>query len=321
MVGVVAAKLDFSDVLIVPSNSSFKSRKDVDLTRTFLFNNKQEWTGIPIVSANMTSVTTGNIIPVMEKHRMLACLPKHKEYLCIGEDRKTVICSYGMTETVPDNNSLFVCLDVANGYMEQFINRVYDIKRKYPNKIIIAGNVVTVEGMNRLFDIGADIVKIGIGSGSACTTRLMTGVGYPQFSAIEECAEHAHHYPHLRRYIMSDGGCIYPGDIAKAFVAGADFVMLGGMLAGHDENGTKFYGMSSEVANKEFAGGLKNYRTPEGWELELPSRGKLDDTLNQIEGGLRSTCAYVGRNLHGLKYASVIEVNNQNNQSLVKYAK
>ena len=195
-----------------------------------------------------------------------------------------------------------ICIDVANGYAEQFVNFVTKIRDKYPEKIIWAGNVVTGEMVEELLLCGADVVKVGIGPGSVCTTRVKTGVGYPQLSAIIECADAAHG---LGGQIIADGGCQVPGDVAKAFGAGADFVMLGGMFAGHDESGgetierdgkkyRQFYGMSSQTAMEKHSGGVANYRASEGKTVTVPYRGPVAATLLDILGGVRSTCTYVG---------------------------
>ena len=196
----------------------------------------------------------------------------------------------------------YVCLDVANGYSEHFVEFVKDVRKCFPEHTIMAGNVVTGEMVEELILSGADIIKVGIGPGSVCTTRKKTGVGYPQLSAVMECADAAHG---LKGHIISDGGCSCPGDVAKAFGAGADFVMLGGMLAGHSESGGElierngrkyklFYGMSSEMAMKKYAGGVAEYRTSEGKTVEVPFKGDVEHTIRDILGGIRSTCTYVG---------------------------
>merc|ERR1712159_761529 len=196
----------------------------------------------------------------------------------------------------------FICIDVANGYTEHFTNFIKSVRDKYPTKTIIAGNVVTADMTQELVLSGADIVKVGIGPGSVCTTRKQTGVGYPQLSAVLECADAAHG---LGGRVISDGGCTCPGDVAKAFGAGSDFVMLGGMLAGHEEcagetvetNGEYFkvfYGMSSDTAMKKHAGGVAEYRSSEGKTVKVPYRGPVAATLNDILGGIRSSCTYVG---------------------------
>jgi GMP reductase len=192
----------------------------------------------------------------------------------------------------------FICIDVANGYSEHFGDFVAKVRARYPEHVIIAGNVVTADMTQELILRGADIVKVGIGPGSVCTTRLQTGVGYPQLSAIIECADAAHG---LDAHIIADGGCTCPGDVAKAFGAGADFVMLGGMLAGHTEGGgtvengkITFYGMSSDTAMDKHHGGVAEYRSSEGKTVTIPYRGDVKNTVQDILGGVRSTCTYVG---------------------------
>ena len=196
----------------------------------------------------------------------------------------------------------YVFIDVANGYTERFVNFIKKVRDTYPDLVIMAGNVVTGDMTEELLLSGADIVKIGIGPGSVCLTRKMTGVGYPQLSAVIECADAAHG---LGGRICADGGCTTPGDIAKAFGGGADFVMLGGMFAAHDECAGKtitkdgktmkqFYGMSSEQAMEKWSGGVAKYRASEGKEVFLPSRGPVAGTVQEILGGLRSACTYVG---------------------------
>jgi GMP reductase len=197
-----------------------------------------------------------------------------------------------------------VCVDAANGYTRFFVERVKRIREAFSDLTIMAGNVATPDMVQELLISGAaDIVKIGIGSGSVCTTRTKAAVGYPQLSAIIECADAAHG---LRGHVCADGGCRTPGDVVKAFAAGADFVMLGSMLAGHDEcegewveeDGKRvsmtFYGMSSQTALDKYAGGKKDYRACEGKEVVVPHRGPVKETIQEITGGIRSACAYVG---------------------------
>jgi GMP reductase len=274
--------------------------------------------GIPIVSANMPTVTNEAVMKVMVENDMLAGIPRATARR-ISEDFPTSsIPTFGLHEPYEPAIARFACIDVANGYMEQLFQCVRKVRAADPSRIIIAGNVVTPEGVNAIIHAGADIVKIGIGSGSACSTRLKTGIGYPQLSAIIECGEAAHC---SGGYIMSDGGCVSPGDVAKAFGAGADFVMLGGMLAGHRENGSIFQGMASRAHSDRHNGGLKDYRTAEGWELRLPDRGHLIDTLQDILGGLRSTCSYVGaKTIEALPgYTTFVRVNRILNTSLLNY--
>ena len=326
-------KLDFKDVLIRPKRSTLGSRKDVQLERQFTYKNYQyrghpkfeqdpHYTGIPIMASNMDGVGTMEMADVLAGLGMFTCLVKNynvNDLVCyfdhegtdevpIGLRADNVAVSIGILErdeqrfrTVYEQTGpllKYVCIDVANGYSERFVDFVKKFRDYYPEIIIIAGNVVTGEMTEELILGGADIVKVGIGPGSVCTTRIQTGVGYPQLSAVIECADAAHG---LGGHIIADGGCTSPGDVAKAFAGGADFVMLGGMLAGHDEGGgevidnqVKFYGMSSKAANEKHSGGLKDYRASEGREVSVAYKGKVQDTIQEILGGLRSACTYAG---------------------------
>jgi len=255
---------------------------------------------------------------VLSQYKVITCIHKHytiDEWKTFKNSHPEVIpyiiYTAGMKEEDEEKLSLVlnaipqinaICLDVANGYSEYFINYVKQVRSKFKEHILIAGNVVTGEMVEQLLLDGVDIIKVGIGPGSVCTTRKKTGVGYPQVSAVLECADAAHG---LGGHIVSDGGCTCPGDIAKAFGAGADYVMLGGMLAGHDESGGEvverdgkkmkiFYGMSSEMAMKKHAGGVADYRASEGKAVEIPYRGKVEGTVLDILGGIRSACTYVG---------------------------
>ena len=281
-------KLDYSDVLFRPKRSTLKSRKDVDLNRKYTFkHSRSSWKGIPIIASNMDGVGEIDVAKKLTSHKLMTALTKQHDINQIGTIYKkniffdSIALSCGTSKDSYNRlNSIlkkypkfkFICIDVANGYSENFSNFVSEVRKKYPKKTIIAGNVVTADMTQELVLSGADIVKVGIGPGSVCTTRIQTGVGYPQLSAVMECADAAHG---LGAHIIADGGCTCPGDVAKGFGAGADFVMLGGMLAGHkegggdiiQENGTKFiefYGSSSEEANEKHYGGLANYRSSEG---------------------------------------------------------
>lgn len=329
-------KLDFSDVLILPKRSTLSSRKEVSLSRTYSFKHSGlEWTGIPIMAANMDGVGTFEMANALSKHGLFTCFVK--SYKREDFDASTGLlesCNYVSASTGTsehDFNNLvnilhryenikFICIDVANGYSEHFGNFVAKVRAQYPTKTIIAGNVVTADMTQELILRGADIVKVGIGSGAVCTTRIQTGVGYPQLSAVMECADAAHG---LGAHIISDGGCTSPGDIAKAFGAGADFVMAGGMFAGHDEGGgniidnkfVEFYGMSSDTAQHKH-GGKKSYRASEGRNVRVPYRGAVSNTVEEILGGLRSTCTYSGaKTLKDLsKCTTFIRVNNTHNR-------
>jgi len=311
-------KIDYSDVLFRPKRSTLSSRKDVDLKRTYKFKySNNEWSGIPIMAANMDGVGELGIAEELSKHEMITCLTKQHDANKIKKNKKIksmfhhIALSIGikkedfqrLDEILKEFSFFkFICIDVANGYSEHFSKFIKSVREKYPTKTIIAGNVVTADMTQELILSGADIVKVGIGPGSVCTTRIQTGVGYPQLSAVIECADAAHG---LGAHIIADGGCTCPGDVAKGFGGGADFVMLGGMLAGHDEgkgkiiknNGTKyieFYGSSSDIANKKHYGGLADYRSSEGRNVRVKYRGKIKDTLANILGGIRSSCTYVG---------------------------
>ena len=332
-------KLDFDDVLIRPKRSELGSRKDVELVRSYEFlHSRQNYTGIPILAANMDSVGTFEMALALDKHKLGTALHKHYSmdeltdfYEAHYHASKAIFYSMGILEgdtrkleEFPFDPPPYICVDVANGYSERFKDVVKVLREKYPHTTIMAGNVVTAEMTEQLIMSGADIVKVGIGPGSVCTTRKMTGVGYPQLSAIIECADAAHGKNGL---ICADGGCKVPGDVAKAFAAGADFVMLGGMLAGHRECGGKifsengdnpkmqYYGMSSSVAMEKHSGGVADYRASEGKEVWIDYKGTVEGTVREILGGLRSTCTYTGaRRLKDLsKCTTFIQVNRQLN--------
>ena len=365
--------LDYSDVLIRPKRSTLTSRKDVDLTRKFVFRNytpdfpenieDQHYNGVPIMASNMDGVGTFAMATELAKQGIFTCLVKtySKEELtdffnnANHDITSSVAMSIGTGNADYDkfvqvygrvgSKLKYLCIDVANGYSEAFVSHVSNIRKIYPHIVIIAGNVVTADQTQELILNGADIIKVGIGPGSVCTTRIQTGVGYPQLSAVIECADAAHG---LGGHIIADGGCTCSGDVAKAFAAGADFVMLGGMLAGHDEGGgeviskwynseeytqtedgkfianpmvekkfVKFYGMSSDAANTKHFGGLKDYRSSEGREVLVTYRGAVANTIQNILGGIRSTCTYVGASaLKQLtKCTTFVRVNNQFNKT------
>ena len=338
-------KLTFDDVLIRPKRSTLISRSDVNLVREFTFRHTEEtWDGVPIVAANMDTTGLFSIAEILQGHKMLTCTQKFystKEFSDAwenGVNSEFVAVTCGSTDEsfellkrkMATNKGLkMICIDVANGYREVFLNFVKKVRGEFPEKIIIAGNVATREMTEALILAGADIVKVGIGPGSVCTTRKVAGVGYPQLSAISECADAAHG---LNGHVMSDGGCSSPGDVAKAFAAGADFVMLGGMLAGHDESGGEliedsgdsyksFYGMSSAKAMETHYGEIADHRAPEGKEVRVPYRGPLEVTVQSILGGLRSACSYVGaRRIKDLpKCTTFIRVSMTTNEVFQKF--
>jgi len=313
-------KLGFKDVLIRPKRSTLKSRSQVDLIRYFSFKYSSIlWSGIPIIAANMDTIGTFEMVKSLSNFNILTAVHKYysfeewKNFISLSskEILNNVIVSIGTSNIdflkikkifLLSSEIKYICIDVANGYSEHVVAFLKLVRDFFPDKIICAGNVVTGEMVEELILSGADIVKVGIGPGSVCTTRVKTGVGYPQLSAIIECADAAHG---LGGQIISDGGCTVSGDIAKAFGGGADFVMLGGMLAGHKECSGDivlekskkymfFYGMSSISAMHRYEGKIAGYRASEGKTVKIPFRGSVDTTISDILGGLRSSCTYVG---------------------------
>ena len=312
-------KLDYKDVLLRPKRSTLKSRSEVDLNRTFKFrHSKREWTGVPMVVANMDTVGTFEMAKEMSVHGCMVAMHKHytlDEWKAFESSNPGVApyvaASSGTSKSDLSKldqvlsacpNITTICLDVANGYSEAFVSVVKDVRAKWPTHTIMAGNVVTNEMTEELIMHGADIVKVGIGPGSVCTTRKQTGVGYPQLSAVIECADAAHG---LGGFICADGGITCPGDAAKAFGGGADFIMMGGMFAGTDEaagatvvrDGKKykqFYGMSSNTAMVKHVGGVAEYRSSEGKTVEVPHKGPVSAIVLDVLGGLRSACTYIG---------------------------
>ncbi len=335
-------KLGFKDVMIRPKRSTLKSRSEVSLLRNFTFRHTgKQWEGVPVMAANMDTVGTFDMAIALAQHKAFTAIQKHytveqwKNFMQSAPENiaQHIAVSTGSSKAdaeklqaiLQQSPSLqFICIDVANGYSEHFVDFVKRIRNTYPDKIILAGNVVTGEMVEELLLAGADVIKVGIGPGSVCTTRVKTGVGYPQLSAIIECADAAHG---LKGQIISDGGCKVPGDVSKAFGGGADFVMLGGMLAGHDESGGElieennkkyklFYGMSSDTAMNKYAGGVADYRASEGKTVKIKYRGTVNDTMQDLLGGVRSTCTYVGAaSLKELtKRTTFVRVEEQHNQ-------
>jgi GMP reductase len=347
-------KLDFRDVLIRPKRSTLSSRREVDLTRNYEFkHSKQKWSGIPIMASNMDGVGTFDMAAALQQDYLFTCLVKtynsniNQWIDAVALDPENFAVSSGTSDADFDRLNVvltgvgrikFICIDVANGYSEKFGDFVARVRQAWPTHTIIAGNVVTADMTQELILRGADIVKVGIGPGSVCTTRIQTGVGYPQLSAIIECADAAHG---LGGHIVADGGCTCPGDVAKAFGAGADFVMLGGMFAGHDEGGgdvveehyqtnvmgkvenkkfVEFYGMSSDTAMEKHHGGVAEYRSSEGRTVRVPYKGAVRNTVLDLLGGLRSTCTYVGApTLKQLsKCTTFVKVNRQINDVFLR---
>jgi len=337
-------KLDFNNVLIRPKRSRILSRNDVDLEREFVFpNSPKTWKGVPIIAANMDTIGTFEVYNVLSKHKVITCLHKFytkddfAEFTATNSlDKRYYMISTGISdadfsrleEIMSVVDSDFICIDIANGYLESLITFCQRVRERYPDKILVAGNVVSREIVEELIINGkVDIVKCGIGGGSACITRQKTGVGMPQLSCIIECADAAHG---MNGYIIGDGGITSPADMAKAFGAGADFVMCGGIFSGHDENpgdiieenGQKykmFYGMSSELAMNKYYGKMAHYRASEGRILKVKYRGNLENTVMDYLGGLRSCCTYINaKNIKNMpKCTTFILVSQQLNTSLV----
>ena len=342
--------LDYSDVLLQPKRSTLSSRKEVDIMREFHFKHADRTLSyVPVMASNMDGVGTFSMAKALQNFKMMTVIRKHYTYedWKYAMDFKLLALKYISAcvgtgalwdDNAPDYQTLHkvmaswpdipaITIDVANGYHESYIDFVQRIRTEFPDKIIIAGNVVTPNMTEELILSGADIVKVGIGPGSVCTTRSQTGVGVPQFSAIVECADAANG---VGGHIIADGGCTEPGDVAKGLAGGAHFVMLGGMLAGHEESEAElvdgnrvFYGMSSQTALDTHGARKDGYRGTEGKTIVMPDRGPVKDTVEQILGGVRSTCTYIGatRIKDMPKCAHFVRVNNIINHVYDKYEK
>ena len=342
-------KLNFDDVLLKPKRSTLTSRKDVDMTRKFTFkNSKKVMNFTPIFASNMDGVGTFSMARVLQEYKMMTVITKTttpeqwKEAVGSGVRLQSVSVCTGTNKVFDDNAEDYrnmqqvlkmypdvkmITIDVANAYHQNMVGFVEQVREEYPDKVIVAGNVVTPEMVEELIINGADMVKIGIGPGSVCTTRTMTGIGVPQFSAILECADAANG---VDGHIMADGGCVWPGDIAKAFGGGAHAVMIGGMLAGHDESEQQvvdgkieFYGMSSDRAREKHGKRKDGYRGNEGRWIILPYRGAVNNTVEDILGGVRSAATYIGaRRLKDMpKCATFVRVENNINKVYERYTK
>jgi GMP reductase len=333
-------KFDYGDVLIRPKRSTIVSRSQVNLERTIKFpNSKQQWTGIPIIAANMDTIGTYEVYQVLSTYKIITAFHKFytvDDFRAMNLDKEYFMISTGISSSdlervkaiIDAIDVKFICIDIANGYLESLIEFSSVVRKLYPDKVLVAGNVVSKEITEELIlRGGVDIVKVGIGPGSACTTRLQTGVGIPQLSAVMECADAAHG---VNGFIIGDGGITCPGDLAKSYGGGADFVMMGGIFSGHDENPgeiicdelgnqyKEFYGMSSEKAMNQHYGSMAKYRSSEGRSLRVKYKGPLSDTVNNYLGGLRSTCTYINAlNIKNIpKCVTFVKVNRQLNTTL-----
>jgi len=320
---IYETQLDYSDVLILPKRTTLTSRSDVDITRKFNFlHSSLCYEGFPVIVSNMDSVGVISMADALKKYKTSVALHKHYSVdtlISFFKKNKDYPTFYSIGMRKHDVDKLnevkkhvdinWILIDVPNGYMEKFSSFVKQIRKENKNAVIMAGNVVTGDMTQELLLNGADIVKIGIGSGAMCTTRKIAGTGRPQLSAAIECADSAHG---LGGLICSDGGLILPGDFSKGFGGGSDFLMGGSIFAGHDEcdgefiysdpdnegksyiSHMKFYGMSSKAAMDKYYNGVADYKASEGREALIPYKGPIKDTIEEIQGGVRSTLTYTG---------------------------
>jgi GMP reductase len=333
-------KLDFDDVLIVPQFSDITSRRQVTLETTISGRWGASITGVPVIAANMDGVGTFSMHDALKKHGVFTAITKHHYPVqwAAREDVSHAFITIGMNDEELDNAKYIshtwmdrqpgfvpkIVIDVANGYMNLFYDFITKVRFALPNAFIMAGTVVTPEAVERIILAGADLARVGIGTGAVCTTRRVAGVGYPQFSALMECVPAAEA---VGGGVQSDGGCVYPGDFSKALAAGAQMVMAGSIFAGHDESEQEihdgkvtFYGMSSHAAQQKH-NQVKKYRASEGRVVQIPYKGLVEHTVSDILGGIRSTCAYIGAlNITEMKEkAHFIQVNTVLNRSLEQY--
>jgi IMP dehydrogenase len=300
--------ITYDDVLLVPNYNNYESRRMVDISsrdRRGLLSLK-----LPVMTANMDSVTEspmanfiGDKGGIGVLHRFLDVNANVDEFKkCRHQTFVSVGCSdaeFARAEALRDAGATLFCIDVAHAHGKYVGNTLKRLREMLPNACLMAGNVATYAGADYLAACGADIIKVGIGGGSVCTTRIKTGFGVPNLTAIEECAK-------IDRSIIADGGIRSPGDIVKALAFGADFVMIGGMLAGTrvtpgkvvtkaDGKKVKQYrGMASFEAQQDFLGGVPEWKTAEGVAVEVAYREDEEAILADIIGGLRSGLTYGG---------------------------
>lgn len=336
----MTVKLDFNDVLIVPQFSDITSRNQVDVSTTISGRWGASISGVPIIAANMDGVGTFSMHHALKKFNAFTAITKHHTladwvsqkdvshaFITIGMNDDELQKAEDIIKTWKDRVSVFtpkIVIDVANGYMNSFYDFISKVRKYIPDAFIMAGTVVTPEAVERCIMSGADLARVGIGTGAVCTTRRVAGVGYPQFSALQECVPAAES---VGGGVQSDGGCVFPGDFSKALAAGAKMVMAGSVFAGHDESEQEirdgkviFYGMSSHAAQQRH-NQVKKYRASEGRVVQLPYKGLVEHTISDILGGIRSTCAYIGANtVSEMSHkAQFIQVNRQLNTSLENY--
>lgn len=302
--------LTFDDVLLLPNYNHWDSRRLVDITST-------DKTGrfslaMPIMSANMDTITGAEMAKFMHSKGGIGVLHRFMDIHTNEKIFRSVHCpvfvsvgcaehEYERIEALRDAGAEYFCVDVAHAHSKILGKALKRFRQMLPNSFIMAGNVATYAGADYLVSLGADIVKVGIGGGSVCTTRIKTGFGVPSLKAIKDCSR-------INRSIVADGGIRMSGDIVKALAFGADFVMVGGMLAGTkptpgkvvtNSNGQKvklYRGMASKEAQEDFMGPLTGWKTAEGVSIEVPYREDEDLIIHDIIGGLRSGLTYGGAN-------------------------
>lgn len=345
-------KLDYSDVLLRPKRSTLTSRKEVELEREFRFyHSPKVWKGVPIMTANMATCGTFEMAKILSEQKMITTFHKYykvdeyKKFFESFNNPDYIVYTLGirdedmaqLKDMISSNlmsNFSFICIDVPNGYLGRFLEAIKQVRELCPDHIIIAGNVVTNEMTEEIILSGADIVKVGIGPGAVCTTRRMTGVGYPQLSAVIECSDAAHGLANEQGYglVIADGGQQYPSCVAKAFCAGADFNMMGSMFSGFDESAgeliekdgkkyKEYFGSSSNKALMDFYGKKDDHRASEGRYVLMPYKGSIQNFIQDLFGSLRSTGTYIGaRRLKEFpKRATFIKVNTQLTSYLENY--
>lgn len=305
--------LTFDDVLLIPGYNGIKSRQNVTTAVSV-----GDWAfEVPAVSSNMDTITGHEMANAMAAlggmailHRFLSIEDNVTMFKKCHEPRRTGV-SIGLgdsglvrAEALVGAGASIICVDVAHGHAKEVNRTVRSLRESYKDNImIIAGNVATYAGADYLAAAGADVIKVGIGSGSVCTTRIKTGFGVPQLSALQDCRK-------VDRVLISDGGTRHPADAVKALAAGADFVMLGGMLSGTDETPGEFVarkdkdgrsvklkvfrGMASREAQEDFMGGMPEWKTAEGVSIEVPCRGPVKSIIQDLLGGIRSGMTYCG---------------------------
>ena len=334
-------KLDFDDVLIKPRKSIVPlTRKSVNIEIPWL-----DKTAHPVVIANMPSTGTYEIAKHMTPMKVFTFIHKeykvheHRENLSMLEDRSYIAITSGVRdkdvmrtiEIISGFEDIgMINVDIANVYanVSGMIKAIKTFKEHFPNILLCAGNICDKDLMQTLVDAGADYIKVGVGSGAACITRTEVGVGIPQWSAVRECYEESQK---TGCRIISDGGCVTAGDVCKAIAAGADMVMIAGMVSSCYEcsnmveiDGQQYvnlYGLGSTKQYNIHTISEQEYRPNEGRDLMIPAKGHIKDIINQILGGLRSVCTYVGvSHITQLSsHAEFIVVNNTHNRSLEKY--